>query len=550
MALDIRLAEGNPLAITHPHDAAPDAPPPVLLPYQQAWIADEAQLKVWEKSRRVGATWAEAADATLIAAAEGGTNYFYISATQDMAREFVEAVAMWARAFDYVASEIGEGIWDDGADVDPAKRYIKTYEVVFPATGRRVLALSSRPTNLRGKQGVVGIDEAAFAADLKALLKAAMAMLLWGDKVRIWSTHDGVENPFNELILGIRAGKRGGPADASVHRIVFREAVMQGLYKRVCLRRGKVWTQADEDEWVAKAYKFYGSDAEEELDVIPSNSSGAYLSLALIETRSTAVEWPEGPTIVRGVWDDAFAFSTSEDVRKYAIDGWLRENIDPVIAGLNKQRRHAYGMDFARSSNLSVLTILEQDVNLVRRVRAQIELANCPFTAQEQIVFYIVPKLPRWRGGVMDAGGNGASLAEKTAQKFGVAMVEQLKLSEGFYALRMPRFKAHLEDGTLTDIPRDEFTRDDLRAIRVERGIPKVRQEDTKSAATRALAAEAGEKGKRHGDAAIALFLADYAFDREAGEIAFDAAPARASRWDGPGRDDDDWPVYGEKGAW
>ena len=234
-----------------------DAPPPVLLPYQQAWIADEAQLKVWEKSRRVGATWAEAADAVLRAAEVGGSNYFYISAAQDMAREFIEAVAMWAKAFSFAASAIGEGIWEDGVDPEAGRRFIKTFEVSFP-NGRRVLALSSRPTNLRGKQGNIGIDEAAFAPELAGLLKAAMAMLLWGNRVRIWSTHDGTENPFNALIQEIRAGKRGS---ATVHRITFDDAVAQGLYRRVCLRKGVAWTQESQDKWVAEARAMYGDDA-------------------------------------------------------------------------------------------------------------------------------------------------------------------------------------------------------------------------------------------------------------------------------------------------
>ena len=56
----------SPLHVSaDPHD---DAPPPVLLPYQQAWIADEAALKIAEKSRRIGLTWAEAADDVLISA--------------------------------------------------------------------------------------------------------------------------------------------------------------------------------------------------------------------------------------------------------------------------------------------------------------------------------------------------------------------------------------------------------------------------------------------------------------------------------------------------
>lgn len=42
--------------------------PPVLLPYQQRWVADASPLKVIEKSRRTGITWAEASDNVLTAA--------------------------------------------------------------------------------------------------------------------------------------------------------------------------------------------------------------------------------------------------------------------------------------------------------------------------------------------------------------------------------------------------------------------------------------------------------------------------------------------------
>ena len=41
-------------------------PDEVLLPYQRIWIADESPLKIAEKSRRTGITWAEAADAELV----------------------------------------------------------------------------------------------------------------------------------------------------------------------------------------------------------------------------------------------------------------------------------------------------------------------------------------------------------------------------------------------------------------------------------------------------------------------------------------------------
>lgn len=529
--VDIRLQPDDPLQITHPVHQTESAPA-VLLGYQQEWIADEAQLKIAEKGRRVGLTWAEAADNVLIAASESGSNVFYISATQDMAREYIEACAMWTRVFDYAAAEVSEGLYDDGAEVaDPAKRFIKTYEIVFPKSGKRIVALSSRPTNLRGKQGVIVIDEAAFAPDLAALIKAAMAMLLWGDKVRIISTHDGADNAFNELVQEVRAGKRGGPQDASVHRITFARAVQDGLYRRVCMRRGLEWTAEGEKAWVDKAYKFYGDAAAEELDAVPSQSAGAYLSLALIEERMVPAEPPAGPALIRGKWDDAFAY-LAEDVRTHAVAGWLAEEVTPHLVTLNKMRRHAFGEDFARNRNLTVIDILEEDDAMVWRVKLQIELLNCPFTSQEQILFHLVDGLPRFRGGAMDAGGNGAALAEKAAQRYGTQMIEQVKLNDGFYLLNMPKFKSALEDGTLRDLPRDAQTRDDLRAIKLVQGVPKLPKGDTnQSAAAKAAAAESGEKLKRHGDAAVALFLANYATRREAGEIDWTPAPGKAGRW-------------------
>lgn len=75
-----------------------------------------ANWKVAEKSRRIGLTWAEVADDVLIAASDkksGGQNVYYVGYNQDMTMEFIEACAMWARSFDYVASEIEEGLWED-----------------------------------------------------------------------------------------------------------------------------------------------------------------------------------------------------------------------------------------------------------------------------------------------------------------------------------------------------------------------------------------------------------------------------------------------------
>ncbi len=472
--------------------------PPALLGYQQRWLEDDAQLKIGEKSRRIGLTWAEAADNVTIAASAGGSNAFYISATQDMALEYIEACAMWARVFHQAAGEVEDGIFIDG------DKEIKTYKIDFPLSGHRVVALSSRPTNLRGKQGVVVIDEAAFHNDLGLMIKAAMAMLLWGDKVRIISTHNGVDNAFNELIQEVRAGKRKG----RVHRITFRGAVEQGLYRRVCLRRGIEWSQAAEDAWVADAYNYYGDDAAEELDVVPSQSGGAYLTMGLIEARMSA----ETP-LVRGRWTPEFGHMP-DHARTAEVAAWCDELLRPHLDALDPDRTHALGEDFGRLGDLTVLDIAEEGRDLTGRIKLHVELSNCPYQQQEQILCYILDRLPRFRSAALDATGNGHYLAERASQSYGSSRIEQVKLNDPFYLQHMPRFKAALQDGTLDEIPRDVEVRDDLRALRVLDGIPKLPKTKTQKGD--------GPKLQRHGDSAISLFLAHYALKREVSPIEFE----------------------------
>lgn len=490
--------------MTHPFDlltpaAAPDAPPPALLPYQQRWVADAAPLKIGEKGRRVGLTWGEAADDALIAAAAAGSNVFYVSASQDMALEYIEACALWARAYDLAAGEIEEGVFPDEGD-----REIKTYKIAFPKSGHRIVALSSRPANLRGKQGVVVIDEAAFAPDLPGLIKAAMAMLLWGDRVRILSTHNGEDNPFNELIEQIRAGRRKG----TVHKITFREAVAEGLYRRVCLRKGIEWTPEGEAAWVADAYAYYGEDAAEELDVIPAQGGGAYLTMGLIAARMSA----EVP-IVRRRFSREFNL-LPEPTRRLEVDAWCREELAPLLARLDPQRPHGFGEDFARVGDLTAIKVLEEGADLVRRGRLLIEIANCPYRQQEQILAFVVDRLPRFRAGALDATGNGAALAEFMVDHYG-SRIFPVTLNDAFYTEEMPKFRAALEDAALTGIPKDAECRDDLRAIRKVGGVPKLPKTKTQGAD--------GAKLQRHGDYAIALLLANHAMTREVAVIEFQA---------------------------
>lgn len=465
--------------------------PAVLMAYQQRWVADLSPLKVMEKSRRTGLTWGEAADNVLTAASNrtaNGQNVYYIAYNQDMTIEYIQACAMWARAFNYAAGEVEDGFWDGD---DEADRNIKTYTIRFPASGFRIVALSSRPSNLRGRQGTIVIDEAAFHDQLAELLKAALAMIIWGGRVRVISTHNGADNAFNELVTDIRSGKRMG----AVHRITFREAIADGLYRRVCLRLGKEWSAADEAQWMAGVYALYGDGAEEELDCVPANSGGAWLSRALIELRMSA-----DTPVLR--WECKPGFEVLPDhIRRADANDWLEAQMRPLLDALPTNVISFDGEDFGRSGDLSVHIPLLQHQNLVRRVPFAVELRNVPFRQQEQIAFYLIDRLPRFMGGAFDARGNGQFLAEVAMQRYGASRIQQVMLSEGWYREHMPPVKAALEDGTLDGLPKDADILADLRSVQMVRGVPRI--PDTRSTGE--------DKGKRHGDAAVAVALAYFA---------------------------------------
>ncbi|KWO49249.1 terminase large subunit domain-containing protein [Burkholderia territorii] len=469
-------------------DTRADRAPAVLLPYQQKWAADTSPVKVCEKSRRVGLSWGEAADSALLAASQRGMDVWYVGYNKDMAQEFIRDCADWAKFYSLAADEIEET--EEVFQDKDGDKSILAYVIRF-ASGFRVTALSSRPSNLRGKQGRVIIDEAAFHEQLGELLKAAMALLMWGGQVHIISTHDGVDNAFNELVTDVRSGKK----PYSLHRITFADAVQDGLYQRICLRKGEAWTDEGEAKWVKDIRASYGADAEEELDCVPKNSGGAWLSRALIESRMSA-----DTPVLR--WACKQGFEVLPDhIRAAECRDWLEATLGPLLATLPADARSYNGEDFGRTGDLTVHVPLIEQQNLIRRVPFIVELRNVPFRQQEQIAFYLLDRLPRFTGGAFDARGNGQYLAEIAMQRYGASRIQQVMLSETWYREHMPPVKAAFEDGTLDGLPKDADVLADLRAVQVIKGVPRIPDVRTTGQ----------DDGKRHGDAAVAVALAYYA---------------------------------------
>lgn len=479
----------------------------LFLPYQQRlWAAIDAhQVVVVEKSRRTGFSWAVAAPAVEYASrADQPMDALYMGYEREMTREFIDYCAMWARdVFQAAAKPVEEFVFRDPERPD---QDIGAFRMRF-AGPKEVVALPSVPRALRGKQGLVILDEAAFMDDLEEVLKAAFALLIWGGKVVIISTHNGETNPFNVLVQDIRAGR----APYHLIRLTFDEAVEEGLFRRVCLRSGQTWSAAAEAEWVRGIYGFYRENANEELRVIPNAQSGAYIAGPLLEARMV-----DGVAVVRWTAPDGFA-QWSEELRVSTVRDWCEAELRAVLEALDVTESHAFGEDFGRVRDLTVVWVLAISRLLVRQSRLVLELRNVPFEQQRQILFYVLDRLPRFRAGKMDAGGNGAYLAEVTAQRYGDTRIEQVKLSEPWYRENMPPMKAAIEDAAMT-LPRDRDVVGDIRSLRLVRGVGRVPDRTLND-----------EGASRHGDAAIAGCLAYAASRADPEEYGYQAASRTAA---------------------
>jgi phage FluMu gp28-like protein len=486
----------------------------VLMAHQAEWLRMQSTLDiaVCEKGRRTGITFAQALDDTITAATskeDGGDNCWYIADTREKGLEFIGYVGKFAPIVARgQVTRIEQHIFVDQT-ADGSSRNIQAFRVRF-ASGFRITALSSRPENIHGLQGLVDIDEAALHKDVAKVLESATALLIWGGRIRVWSSHRGKKNPFNQLVQDVRAGRYGKRAGAI--RITFDDAVANGLYERVCALRGKEATAEGKKDWYTGIRSAYGprkAAMREELDVIPRDGDGSAIPSVWIERAM-----PDARTMLRIVFDDDFPRRT-ETERESWCKSWIATKLMPVLSEAMRgfTGRWAVGMDFARHRHFSVITPARITQELHRDVPFVIELANAPTRQQEQILWALLEALDRWTF-AGDASGPGQTLMEYTADKFGRAEldketgryrggpVHEVVLSRGWYGEWMRKYIDLFEDGFIT-MPRDASLEDDHRAVEFVDGIPMVPKLERADVQDQDL--------MRHGDSAIAGALMQFA---------------------------------------
>jgi len=493
-----------PSQLPEGHDPLADG---ILMAHQVDWISDKSPLKVAAKGRRTGITYAEALDDTLIAAtkkSEGGDNIFYIGDTKEKGLEFIRYVAHFARIVSQeLAAQVEDYLFPD-KQPDGSTKFIAAYKVTF-ASGFRVIALSSRPANIRGLQGIVVIDEAAFHQDVASVLDAVNALLIWGGRIRIISSHNGEDNPFNQLIKDTKAGLY----DYTIHHIPFSLAIKNGLFDRVrlmlgpqeCEQRGWSNDKPGFTKWVSTIVRSYGPRVEardEELEAIPRKSSGLYFPRTLVQRAQDS-------TAPVTTWAVEEEFYLRPD-RIMAADSWFEANLLPLLNRLDRKRRSVLGQDFGRNGDMSAILVSQELTKGYWRPAFLLELRRVSFDVQRHLLFKILDMLPLWLA-KLDARGNGQSHAEAAAQKYGPERVECVMFTASWYAEHFPRYKSALEDQTFL-LPGGENIVLDHRLVILKNGFPGMSSDHLQGA----------DGEDRHGDSAVAGVLAHAASEMDVEE--------------------------------
>ncbi|MGS5088243.1 hypothetical protein ACVC7V_17305 [Hydrogenophaga sp. A37] len=474
----------------------------VLMLHQRQAVALTHSIIAIPKGRRTGITFAVMLRKTLVAAASreaGGDNVYYIGDTKEKGLEAIGYCARFSRVIARAqgeVSQIEEFLFEDQDPETGKSKFITAYRIRY-ASGHQICALSSRPANIRGLQGHVVIDEAAFHQNVQEVIDAATALLIWGGQITVISSQNGRKNPFAQFCRDIEAGRYG--EDAVVYQVSFDQAVANGLYERVCWMKGETPTVEGKAKWYAKIRNGYGvrkSAMREELDVIPRDGNGVCIPGVWIEAAMT-----EERPVLRLLLDDDFVRRPKNERASY-LDDWIKRYLKPLLDKLPKDRTHVFGQDFARHRDFSLIVPITIEQALKRVIPFVIEMHKVPHAQQQQVLWALIRGLPRCGGGAMDAGGNGEGLAEATADEFGHTLIHQLKLSRQWYGTWMPKMIQGFEDGQI-DTPRDDNHQADLRSIEEVDGIamvPALRTADIKEPDL-----------MRHGDFAIALCLGWFA---------------------------------------
>ena len=446
----------------------------LLLDYQKRWVLDTSRIKIMEKSRQIGISWASAYSLVRRKAVTGAALDGWVSSRDEIqARLFLDDCKHFAGILHTAVEDLGVQLVENE----------KTYVLEF-ANGCRINSMSSSPDAQAGKRGDRLLDEFALHKDPRKLYQIAYPGITWGGQLEIVSTHRGSHNFFNELV--VEAREKGNPKNISLHRVTLENALDDGFLFRLQQKLAPDDERQAMDE--ADYFNFIKSGCADEESFlqeymcVPADDARAFLSYDLI----AGCEYEKTPENLSNVSDLA-------DLAGKAL---------------------YIGVDVGRRKDLTCIWVNELAGNrhLCRRL---IVLQNRKFSEQEDLLYRFL-ELPNLRRCCIDATGLGMQLAERAQERFGSYRVEGVTFTAPVKEALAYPVKAAFEDLNLR-IPFDRNLQSDLRAIKKE----------TTAAGNVRFSADRSENG--HSDRFWALALALHAAsDGAAGPCRFE--PAARSR--------------------
>ncbi len=396
----------------------------LFLPYQKRWVEDRSRLKIAEKSRQIGFTWATAyAIVRMLSLISAAFDYWVSSRDKEQATLFIEDIKKFAALLKIAADDLGEQVLDEAKG--------STGHIVRFASGHRVISLSSNPDAQAGKRGTRILDEFALHPDPKKLYSIAFPGITWGGSMEIFSTHRGTHNYFNQLLNEIK--HKGNPKKFSLHTITLQTALEQGFLAKLQEKLCEINPddeRLDMDE--ADYFNFIRSgcpDEEtflEEYMCVPSDDDSAFLSHDLI----TSALYPPNTD-----WQT------------------ISSPTNPLYIGVDIGRKH----------DLTVICVIEKNGSNLY-LRELIPLDRQPYHAQRSVLYPLIAHT-QTRRVCIDATGIGNQFSEEAQIAYGSYRVEPTTFTAQVKETLAIGLKLALEDHRL-HLPDDSKLRSDLRGIR------------------------------------------------------------------------------------
>ncbi|MBR6389000.1 MAG: terminase family protein [Opitutales bacterium] len=351
----------------------------VFLPYQVSWCADRSRIKLIEKSRQIGMSWATANDIVSQAIINDSKYDFWVSSRDEIqARLFLQDCKKFADGYQKMIKALAsENIYKDEAGKPYTSFDLKFYN------GRVIHSMSSNADAQAGKRGTRVLDEFALHPDPISLYAIAYPGITWGGQMAIISTHRGENNFFNKLILEAR--ENGNPKKISIHRVTLEDALNQGLLFKLQQNLPPSDPRQDMDETdYFNDVKSQCADIDsfnQEYMCIPSSDNAVFLSYDILQ--GCLYKYGE-------IWQTDLA---------------------NCAGGLY------IGVDVGRTTDLTVIWVLEK-ISGVYFTRRVVEMKNVKFAEQEAVLYGFL-RLPNVRKCHIDQTGIGRQFAERAEEKFG-----------------------------------------------------------------------------------------------------------------------------------